>query len=392
MDVLKLMGAEGANIWREKMACAYFFVVPALAYGILSSRLPAIRNMAGTGEGGTGALLLALGGSTLAGLFLGSVFAERMGIKNTTAFSAVLLSIAVTLAGLAINFWQIAICLSLAGICVGFCDVAVNAQGIFLEQRHKILCMSFLHAVCSLGGVAGSLSGALFAALGLSPFLNFLIVLGGYSLLWPLAFRNTTAYSAKANATPGARRHPLSGLPPAIFVLGVMSLLCHIAEGSAGEWGSILLHSIKGAPEQEAALVFAVFTGAMVICRFAGDRLRKISGDFRLVFYGSIMGAIGMAIVLLSPWPVLCLAGYALAGLGLGPVAPVLFSIAGGFAGVTPAAASSVISIFSYAGLLFFPPLLGMFAHFAGLQNALWVIPLFCAIMAVCSFAIHAKK
>ena len=85
--------------------------------------------------------------------------------------------------------------------------------------------------------------------------------------------------------------------------------MCSYAvEGAAAEWGSLLLFTVKGASEQTAALVLGVFASATAICRLGGDYLRTRLGDFTISFGGSLLAACGMGIVLISPWPVLCLA------------------------------------------------------------------------------------
>lgn len=375
---------------REKLACSWFFAVPALVYGILTSRLPAIKNLLAATDAQIGYLLLTLGSSTLVALAASGLLLDRLGARNMLAASSIFLAIAISLAVLALNWPWLLICCALAGLGVGFCDVAMNAQGIFIEQKHNILCLSFLHAVSGLGGVAGSLGGSLCAALNLSPFLNFILLLTPWFLLWPWAIRHTPKYAA---STPAAKKGiSWRTIPALIIICGIMSLICHVAEGSVGEWGSILLHSVKGASKSEAALVFAAFTGSLVLCRFAADGMRARLGDFSISLAGSIIGALGMILVLLSPWPALCLTGYSLMGLGLAPIAPILFSIAGANPRMTPGRASGIISVFSYAGLLFFPPFLGMLAHAYGLINALWLIVACCLLLMAGSFSLRCKN
>lgn len=377
------------TIMREKLACAYFFAMPALAYGILTSRLPALKNIVHANEGDIGFMLLALGCSTLVGLFTCNYLIELFNAKIITAFAGLFLAIAITIAGLASSFWELTTFCLIAGFGVGLCDVGMNAQGIFLEQRYNILCLSFLHACSSVGGVAGSLSGSLFAELSLSPFWNFIIILGAYLLIWPLAFKNMV--QDKPIEKQVCKRPCWGTISIFVCLCGVLSLLCHVAEGSSAEWGSILLNTIKGASQEVAALVFAFFTGAMVICRFCSDKLRRHISDYHLAFWGSLLGACGMAIVLLSPWPFVCLLGYACMGAGLAPVVPILFSRAGAVPGISPGQASAVVSIFSYAGLLFFPPFLGMLGEAYGLSNTLWIIAGLCLAITAGSLTLKNK-
>lgn len=374
----------------ERLACAYFFAMPGLAYGILTSRLPAIRAAINADAGEIGFMLLALGMSTLVGLLACNFLIERFNAKSVTGFAAIFLALAITIAGIAASYSQITLFLLIAGFGVGLCDVGMNAQGIFLERSRNILCLSFLHATSSIGGVTGSLSGSLFAGLGLAPFWNLAIILGLYLLLWPFAYKYMPV--DKAPQPKKSFRPCWSPVPLFVLLCGALSLACHIAEGSTAEWGSLLLNTVKGASQQEAALVFAAFTGAMVICRLCSDSLRRHVSDFLLAGAGSLLGALGMAVALLSPWPWLCLIGYALLGAGLAPVVPILFSRAGAISSITPGKASSIVSIFSYAGLLLFPPFLGMLGEAFGLVNSLWIICGLCLLLAAGSIILRKKS
>lgn len=368
------------EFFRRRLACAYFFVMPSLAYGILTSRLPALKIALQANDSQIGYTLLGLGVATLCGLFGCNFLIHRYNAKIITALAAAFLACAMSIAGFASSYWQFTAFCLLAGFGVGLCDVGMNALGIHLEQTSKILCLAFLHACSSIGGAAGAISGSICAEFSIGPFWNFVIALGFWLCLWPWAFKNLQA--DKETAKQATSPLPKGKISLFVFLCGALSLLCHIVEGSTAEWGSLLLTTVKKASQEEAALVFACFTGAMVICRLFSDRLRSRFSDFQLAFYGSLIGAAGMSLVLLSSQPLLCLAGYAIMGLGVAPITPLLFSRAGASPGITPGAASSVVSLFAYSGLLFFPPFLGILANRYGLLPTMWVIVAICLAMA----------
>lgn len=367
-----------SNNFKEKLACAYYFAAPALVYGVFTSRLPALKNMAGIGDGQVGMVLLALGLATLAGLIACSLVVDRLGAKNILGLSTICMIGAFIASCLASNLWLMILCCLIGGIAVGFADVAMNAQGICIEIYRRTYCLSFLHGCSSLGGVAGSLSGSFFASLGLSPFWNMVIITGVFLCFLPLASRATNNF---ASSGPANKKIVWRGVAFAVYLCGIFSLVCHIVEGAAAEWGSIFLHTEKGASQSEAALVFAAFTGAMVACRMGGDKLRKIVGDGRLIFWGALFAACGMALALLATMPWICLAGYGIMGAGLGPIVPILFARAGASPSVTPGAASGIVSVFSYAGLLLFPPFLGILGSSIGLTRVLWVLVALCLFL-----------
>lgn len=365
---------------RERMACAYFFASIGLSYGIFTARMPALRELVSANDAQIGFLLLAFGGASFAGLLSSRFVVGKWGPKAITILSAPCAIIFLTIAALGYNYLFLVLFCILSGIWTGLCDVAMNAQAISIERRHHVLCMSSLHASFSLGGVLGSLAGSLFAWLECSTFLNFLWVCGLWLLLW---------LPAAANLKSAEQKHPATGvegenvkLPFFIYFCGLMAMLCYVSEGSVGEWGSVLLHTVKNAPQDQAALVFAFFSGAMVFGRSLGDSLRRRFPDHVIVGVGGSLGTLGMAIVLLSPWPILCLAAYLLMGLGFAPIVPILYSRAGDVPGIPLAKTSSTVSIMAYTGMLFFPPLLGMLGQSLGLGNALWIIVLTCACVA----------
>lgn len=375
---------------RQKAACGYFFAVPGLAYGILTARMPALKAMVAANDSAIGFLLLAFGAASFCGLSLCRFAIDRFGAKNVMGWTSVALSFFLLVASLAFNYWQLLICCLFGGFFSGLCEVAMNAQGMLIEGRYKKLCMSSLHACFSLGGMIGSLSGSLFAWLNLAPAWNFLLVCGGYLCLFKLAFR-------KLERIDGARSQekrvaPKSAVPAIIYLYGITSMLCYVSEGSVGEWGSILLHSAKGAPQGQAALVFACFCLSMVVFRFLGDRMRETFGDLLIVVFGGLLGSASMSVVLLSPAPAVCLAAYAVMGVGFAPIVPILFSRAGKTPGVSQAKASSTMSIMSYTGLLVFPPFLGMLGDCIGLDRALWIIVAACALVSIAGFMLFRKK
>lgn len=376
---------------RERLGCAYFFAVPGLAYGIFTSRLPAIKNLVQADDSMIGLLLLAFGAASFLGLVGSRAALARFSAKVVIGVTAVLMPAALTVAAICVNYaFLFGFCL-LGGLAGGLCEVAMNAQGMLIEREHRRLCMSSLHACFSLGGMAGSVSGAIFAFLGLSPASNFLAVSCCYLLLLPVAYGRISAWRQKgdSNKKSGTKA---GRLPPFIYFCGILSMCCYVSEGSVAEWGSILMHSVKGAPEDQAALVFACFCASMVIFRFLGDRLRQRLGDRLLASLGGLLGAICMAIVLLAPSAQVCLCAYALMGVGFAPIVPILFSRAGNCGGEQAARISSVMSILSYTGLLVFPPVLGVLGDHIGLGRALWIIAAACMCVSIGCWRLLDRK
>lgn len=375
---------------RQKLCCGYFFAVPGLAYGIFTARMPALKAMVKADDTGIGFLLLFFGAASFLGLISCRYAINRYGAKAVIAVSSLLIPITMCIAALGINYWQLVAFGVAGGLASGFCEVAMNTQGMLIEKSFKRLCMSSLHACFSLGGMAGSLSGSFFAWLDLSPVLNFLIISLLYLCLYPFAYANMEKLSSEVGNE--GKQKERRKIPLFIYMCGLASMCCYVSEGSVGEWGSILLHSVKGAPQDQAALVFACFCLSMVIFRFLGDRIREAFGDVVIVFCGGLLAAICMSVVLLASSPVICLIAYTIMGIGFAPIVPILFSRSGKCPGISQAQASTTISIMSYTGLLVFPPFLGMLGDSIGLGRALWVITVACICIAAAGPLLLSRK
>ena len=301
--------------WSEfstaRAACAYFFICPGLVYSLLTARLPALKAQTGADDAQIGLILLCLGVSGLVALFGSAWLIARWGSRAVLRLGTFVLLFSLPFCGLASTPLLLALACVLVGCGTGLADVAMNTQGIQIERRYHAPCMALMHASYSLGGVMGSLMGALFAALGFSPLVNFIGVLGGYACFRPLAVPRLQPDGATEQT---ARKRTFRVLPLFVIGCGLLAMCTYAAEGSVAEWGSLLLFSVKGADEQTAALVYGAFAGTTVLCRVFTDRLRSWVGDFPLTCGGALLATCGMALALFSPRAGVCLLGYACMG------------------------------------------------------------------------------
>ncbi|WP_237763392.1 hypothetical protein [Thiobacillus denitrificans] len=168
-----------------------------------------------------------------------------------------------------------------------------------------------------------------------------------------------------------------------IVLLGAMAALGLVAEGSMYDWSVLYLRESLASPQALAALGYAAFSVAMAIGRFAGDRARARLGAVALLSVGGTLAAIAMLAVLLIGHPAAALAGFALVGLGIANVVPVLFACASRVPGISPAHGISGVASLGYLGFLSGPPMIGAVAQVATLPVALGLVALFAAALAV---------
>lgn len=373
-----------------RLACMFYFMAPGLAYGLVTSRMPALKNMTGATEGELGIILLCFGLSALIGLAFAPRLIAKISAQTTLLASSLACMVFVVLVSFSSSVWFFGIAMALLGICMGLCDVTMNVQGVEVERAYKKSSMNILHAGYNIGAAAAACAGSIFAATNFGVWVNFVLpvaVMAG--MLWWAETRLVTGNLEKperSESSPLVSVEPKKRLPFLVWVCGLLCVCCYVSEGSVGEWGSLYLHQEKAAPESIAALVFAGFSICSLLCRLVADRLRNNFGDFLVSTAGATIALAGMLTVLSSSSWSICLIGYAMMGLGQAPIVPIAFSRAGAIKGVSTARATSLVSLLAYAGLLFAPPAFGLSAEHFGLHTALCAVPVLLTITVLLAF------
>lgn len=373
-----------------RLACMFYFMAPGLAYGLVTSRMPALKNMTGATEGELGIILLCFGLSALIGLAFAPRLIAKISAKTTLLASSLACMVFVVLVSFSSSVWFFGIAMALLGICMGLCDVTMNVQGVEVERAYKKSSMNILHAGYNIGAAAAACAGSIFAATNFGVWVNFVIpvaVMAG--MLWwaePRLVTGNLEKPERSESSPLVSVEPKKRLPFLVWVCGLLCVCCYVSEGSVGEWGSLYLHQEKAAPESIAALVFAGFSICSLMCRLVADRLRNNFGDFLVSTTGATLALAGMLTVLSSSSWSICLIGYAMMGLGQAPIVPIAFSRAGAIKGVPTARATSLVSLLAYAGLLFAPPAFGLSAEHFGLHTALCAVPVLLTITVLLAF------
>ena len=373
-----------------RLACMFYFMAPGLAYGLVTSRMPALKNMTGATEGELGIILLCFGLSALIGLAFAPRLIAKISAKTTLLASSLACMVFVVLVSFSSSVWFFGIAMALLGICMGLCDVTMNVQGVEVERAYKKSSMNILHAGYNIGAAAAACAGSIFAATNFGVWVNFVLpvaVMAG--MLWwaePRLVTGNLEKPERSESSPLVSVEPKKRLPFLVWVCGLLCVCCYVSEGSVGEWGSLYLHQEKAAPESIAALVFAGFSICSLLCRLVADRLRNNFGDFLVSTAGATLALAGMLTVLSSSSWSICLIGYAMMGLGQAPIVPIAFSRAGAIKGVSTARATSLVSLLAYVGLLFAPPAFGLSAEHFGLHTALCAVPILLTITVLLAF------
>ena len=370
-------GASGAITIRARRAVSLCFLLNGAVIASFVPHIPGIKSRLALSDGQLGWLLLAMAAGAIAALPAAGWLVARLGSRLVTRVSAAALSVSVVTPALAPGVVITAAALALLGACNATLDVAMNAQGVLVEDSDGRPIMSSFHALFSLGGLVGAGGAAVAMAAGMSTASHVIAV---------AVLALTAVAMARTGLLPSERQaghDPIFVLPPAALLgLGGLSFCALLAEGAMGDWSAVYLRDAVGTTPAFAAVGFAVFSLAMALGRFAGNGLTRRLGPARLLQLSGALAAIGLAAALLRGTAIVSTVGFALVGLGVANLIPILFSAAGRTPGIASGTAIAAVATTGYFGYLAGPPLIGLVAEAAGLPTALGIVCAACALVA----------
>ena len=369
---------------RGRIAISAQFLLNGAILGSWAPQIPLLLPRHEITESALGFLILGMGIGAMAAMCLSGRLTARYGSRAMVRVTAVSCAITLPLAVLAPDVASLAVAMAAMGASVAMMDVATNANAYELEQASGRAILSSTHGFWSVGGfLGGALGGPGIAALGAEGHALALsaicLVVVGLSWSW-LTCTRVTAEVTVAEPLPGLWRQGLT-----IYLIGVMVLLSFVPESAVLDWSALYLSSDHGAGVAVSGMAFALFSACMAVMRFCGDAVRNRFGAVPLLRASAGIGALGITLAALAPSTALALAGFALAGIGLANVVPILFSAAGRQGGANPGAAIAAVSLIGYGGMLVAPTVIGVLAEqvgfpavFIGLSGVL----LFVAVLA----------
>lgn len=356
---------------RRGVAIVFFVYGAVLATWV--SRIPLIKEEL---ELDTAQLSLALLGSPV-GLILAmqavAVLVERHTSAVVTRAALVGACVAVVLPGVAWNLGSLAAALLLLGFSLGSLDIAMNTQGVAVERGYARPVMSGIHAMYSVGVLAGAGVGALAASAEVDPLAHFAVAAAILAILGLLGARTLLGAAADQPAEAEDADRPALRLAqhPGLIALGFVAFCCLFAEGAVDDWSGVYLREEQGASLGVAALGAAAAGAGMAIGRFGGDAVIARFGRPATLWWSSLVAGAGMTLAVLAPAPGVAIAAYFVLGLGVATIVPIAFTLAGTHPGVPPAWAISRVTTLGYAGLFASPPLVGFVAQASSLTTAL---------------------
>lgn len=376
-----------------RLAVAALFFINGTGFATWIPHIPFAQRKFGLDEGTLGLTLLAIAAGAITTMPLTGGLIARWGSRRMCTIAGLAFCLVLPPLLVVPNYPLFILNLFLLGACGGAMDVAMNAHGVYVEDQYAKPIMSSFHGLFSLGGLVGAGIAAGLLTLGWTPERHMLVISVALLLLTALVLRYLLPPEPKtANAEdPEA---PLFALPRerATIILAALAFAVFMTEGAMADWTAVYLLDLPETDAALAALGYAVFSLTMAVGRLTGDFIVRSLGRVPVVRWGSLLAMAGMLLAAFSPSPYGAIVGFALVGLGLSNVVPIIFSAAGYLSPNSPGQGIAAVSTAGYFGFLVGPPIIGFLAEWITLSGAFQVLAAGLLLMAVRAQLVQQKN
>ncbi|HWM38880.1 MAG TPA: MFS transporter [Streptomyces sp.] len=391
-----------------RAAVSAVFFVHGAVFASWAARVPAVKEELGLSAGVLGLVMAGPGLGALAGSQAGGLMVHRLGSRTVSALAPVALSVPLGLIPAARSPWTLLALLVLLGAADGCTSVAMNAQAVRVQRQYGRTLLNSMHAIRSIGAVAGGLAGVATVSLGLTLTAQFVLMALLLAVISAVAASGLLPEEQRKaeggelgdraqenrgrgrGTGPGERHVRVKGGPSrraVVSLLALMTFLAALVEDAPASWSGVYLRDL-GADAATAAAGYAAFSAGEVVTRLLNDWLVDRLGWVRLIRTGTVCCAAVLAAALLLGRPGVALAALVVAGAGISAVFPATFTAAGALA--FPALAMGQVGFAGNLGWLLVPPVIGGLATVAGLPTALGVLVLAALIIAALAPVVRA--
>ncbi|WP_051613699.1 MFS transporter [Rhodococcus sp. UNC23MFCrub1.1] len=344
------------------------------------------------GDSNFGLLALSIGIGATVGCFAIGPFIDRYGPRTTTTLTLVLYPLIYIPLAFLNGLVAAMIIGALIGLLRGAGDTAVNAHGVQVERYYGRPIMSAFHAAYPAGGFVLGLVGSAFANHFIdSPAVAYvstgilMSVLGLAFGQWMLSQDELLAPEAEHTAAPTQNEKTSSTAPVGTATLvimvgfGVLLLGSQLSEGAILDWGQEFVRRHVGTTAGLAATAVTVYSGAQFVGRLFGDRIAEALGSRTVVAGSGLLGAAGAVTAMLAGNATVALIGFAMLGLGLACMAPLMLSAAGRRDPANAGRNIGLVNALGYGGMLVGPAAITLIVDRGGIA----FVPILPAILLV---------
>lgn len=355
-----------------RIANTVFFFISGFGYTTWASRIPSLQQHLHLNEAQLGAALFAMPIGLMLTMPVTGSLLRRFSSGRIMVVGALAFNLMLALLGYVDFYWQFISVLFCFGASRNLLNLSTNTQSVGVQALYERSIITTFHGIWSLAGFSGAALGYLAVYLNIVPTYHLLTV-SSVLVILALCFAPHTLYQKPS----AQQKKPAFSLPDkALLKFALICFASMACENVMYDWGAIYMQKAVHTSKTTATAGFVVFMIAVTAGRFTGDRLVNRYGIKKLLQYSGTLVVIGFILTVLLPYREFAMFGFAMIGLGVSCIVPLVFSVAGSSKTMSSGSAIAAVSTVGYLGFLLVPPVVGFVAQAASLQWAFGVITL----------------
>lgn len=372
------------TVRRARRAVLALFVVDGAVFGTLAARIPALTERLDLGPGRLGLALTVSGVAALLALPVAGALATRVGTRVLALTSIVAVTGALPVLALVSTVPALVVTLAVLRAANSGLDVAMNAQGSYVERRAGRPVMAGLHAWSSIGALLAAAVATLVIPVAAPLEAHF----AGAAVV--LACIGLAAVPATLPEPPRLAARPALARPPrAVIALALVAGGAFLVEQVTATFAPVFLRTVTGADATGAAAGFGAFAAAMLVGRLTADRVVRRVGVPRFLRGSGLLLAAGAVTAVGAPTPLIAGVAIGILGLGVAGVAPVVLGAAARTDPRNPGPPIAAVASVGHLGALAGPLAIGGLAELSGLR---WAFLLLAAVGAAVAVGAAAPR
>ncbi len=359
------------------------FISLGLPDAVLGSAWPLVSNEFSVPISDMGIVTIIISIGTVISSLNSTKLINKIGVHKVTALSVALT--AISLIGYATSPSFLVLCLwSIPyGLGAGSVDTALNNYvAVNFESKH----MSWLHCMWGLGATLGPYIMGIALTGGMGFRVGYIILFGIQAALSVVIFASSPVWKKKPeSAVSQAQNKTALSIKQIFKIRGVkqisIAFFCFCAiEQTAGLWASSYLVFERGVEAEIAAGFSALFYLGITVGRGICGFIAMKFSDKQMIRGGTVIMAIGIAVLFVPVGEYTAFIGLGLVGLGSSPVFPcVIHSTPSNFGVENSQAITGVEIAVANAGILIMPALFG----YIGKQISFNLYPVFLGVILI---------
>lgn len=376
MKYLRGMQRQPVNVVARMhfVTTLFIFAANGLQAGIFTVLIADVATALQLSASALGMALAVFSGMSLLGVSIGGRLSDQRGRRFVLVLGMIGTGIFYLLLGIVNSYAMLLAVVVFGGLLLSLFDLSYPSLGSAYEQQYRVSAMTQLYAGfdganalgalgCGIALTLGVAYGAIYAVLGV------LLLVGAVVSLWLPFPEQTARQHSETHKRPTQSPNLLRtrGVVLAMVFVGLIALIDAALEG----YTSIYLRDVLQSGPLLAGAAIAAASIASLCGRLGNVVVIRRLGERNALIGGGVGTALGIAVLVATPVPMIAAAGLLVLHAFEAPIVPVSFSLAARSVPERTGAAASVVWGTFYVAFILGPLIVGTIADMVGLQATL---------------------